>query len=210
MGLRVEVLAGAPGPRGRAEAGVDDEVAKENFDNKGAVVMGRTMFDLGEIPWGENPPYHNPVFVVTSRPKETVVKQGGTSYTFVPDFDTAMDRAREAAGDRDISIAGGANVVQQAIAAGVLDEIDVHIAPRFLGGGTRLFDNLDPGGKVRDRPGDRLAGDHPRQVPDSEAPGPYIVGRMIPKGSPPVTSRRSARGARCPAWWRPTIWGPTS
>lgn len=98
--------------------------------------MGRTMFDLGEAPWGYDPPYHNPVFVVTSRPKETVVKQGGTSYAFVPDFDTAMNRARDAAGDRDISIAGGANVVQQAIAAGVLDEIDVHIAPRFLGGGT--------------------------------------------------------------------------
>ncbi|HEU4866565.1 MAG TPA: dihydrofolate reductase family protein [Actinomycetota bacterium] len=129
------------------DEGPDDEVSKENFENKGAVVMGRTMFDLGEIPWGENPPYHNPVFVVTHRPKETIVKQGGTSYTFVPDFETAMDRAREAAGDKDISIAGGANVVQQAIEAGVLDEIDVHIAPRFLGGGTRLFDNLDPRGK---------------------------------------------------------------
>lgn len=99
--------------------------------------MGRTMFDLGEAPWGDDPPYHNPVFVVTSRPKETVVKQGGTSYAFVPDFDTAMNRARDAAGDRDISIAGGANVVQQAIAAGVLDgSTSTSPAPRFLGGGT--------------------------------------------------------------------------
>lgn len=129
--------------------GPDDEVARENFVNKGAVVMGRTMFDLGEIPWGEDPPYHNPVFVVTSRPRETVVKQGGTSYTFVPDFPTAMDLARKAAGERDISIAGGANVVQQAIDAGVLDEIDVHIDPRFLGGGTRLFDNLEPGHRFK-------------------------------------------------------------
>ena len=133
----------------------DDEVVAETLQATGAVVMGRRMFSGGKGPWaddpntdawwGDNPPFHVPVFVLTHHPRETVIKEGGTSFTFVTDgIEAALEQARAAAGDKDVSLAGGADVVQQYLSAGLLDELQIHLAPLFLGGGVRLFDMLGP------------------------------------------------------------------
>ncbi len=125
------------------ETGPDDDLVKEATTDIGAVVMGRRMFDLGAEPWGDDPPFHVPVFVLTHRDREQLDKQGGTSFTFVTDgIESALDQAREAAGDKNISVAGGAETVQQLVAAGLVDEIQLHVAPLFLGRGKRLFDRL--------------------------------------------------------------------
>jgi dihydrofolate reductase len=93
--------------------------------------------------WGDNPPFHVPVFVLTHHERDTVEKEGGTTFTFVTDgFDSALEQARAAAGEKDISIAGGAEVVQQALRAGVVDDVTLHLAPVLLGGGTSLFGGL--------------------------------------------------------------------
>ena len=133
----------------------DDEVVAETLQATGAVVMGRRMFSGGKGPWaddpntdawwGDNPPFHVPVFVLTHHPRETVIKEGGTSFTFVTDgIEAALEQARAAAGDKDVSLAGGADVVQQYLNAALLDELQIHVAPVFLGGGVRLFDRLGP------------------------------------------------------------------
>jgi dihydrofolate reductase len=117
----------------------------EYTSRPGATILGRRMFDLGEPHWGDNPPYHTPVFILTHRSRPPLTKEGGTTYHFATDgVTTALEQARDAAGDRDISVAGGANVIGQFIAAGLLDELDVHIVPVLLGGGARLFDGLPP------------------------------------------------------------------
>jgi dihydrofolate reductase len=132
------------------ERDADDEVIAEAIRATGAVIMGRRMFSGGEGPWeddpnadgwwGDDPPFHVPVFVLTHHPRETVVKQGGTSFTFVTDgIETALEQARAAAGDQDIAIGGGASVAQQYLKAGLLDEFQIHVAPVLLGGGVRLF-----------------------------------------------------------------------
>jgi dihydrofolate reductase len=121
----------------------DDEVLKEAFDSTGAFLMGRRMFDIGEEPWGDDPPFHGPVFVLTHRARDELVKEGGTTFSFVTDgLESALGRAKAAAGDQDVSIAGGANVIQQHLAAGLLDEIQIHVVPVLLGAGRKLFDNL--------------------------------------------------------------------
>lgn len=126
------------------QANRDAEILDEAFKNTGAIVMGRRMFDLAEAPWGDNPPFHMPVFVVTHRAREKVVKQGGTTFTFVTDgIESALERAKAISGDKDISVAGGANVLQQYLKAGLLDEIQIHLIPILLGDGRRLFDQLD-------------------------------------------------------------------
>jgi dihydrofolate reductase len=123
------------------ETGPDDDLVEEAFSKIGAVVMGRRMFDLGEEPWGDEPPFHVPVFVVTHRGREPVEKQGGTTFAFVTDgIQSALEQARGAAGDKDVAIAGGANVVQQYLQAGLVDQIQLHVAPLLLGGGKRLLD----------------------------------------------------------------------
>ena len=115
--------------------------------------MGRRMFSGGEGAWeddpvadgwwGDDPPFGVPVFILTHHAREPVTKQGGTSYTFVTEgIDAAVTQARAAAGDRNVSVAGGANVVQQCLQAGLLDELQIHVAPLLLGDGVRLFDNL--------------------------------------------------------------------
>ncbi len=120
------------------------EFQERLFKPIGAVVMGRRIFDLGVEPWGDNPVYHAPVFVLSHRPKEKVVKQGRTTYTFVPDgAESALKQAKAAAGNKDIRVVGGANVVQQFIKAGWLDEIEIHLIPILLGEGIRLFDHID-------------------------------------------------------------------
>lgn len=125
------------------ETGTDADILEEAFKNTGAVLMGRRMFDIAEEAWGDNPPFHVPVFVVTHRARETAVKQGGTTFSFVTDgIESAFRQAQAAAGDKDIVVAGGANIAQQYLAAGLLGEIEIHLVPILLGDGRRLFDNL--------------------------------------------------------------------
>ena len=139
---------GRPG----GEGGADDDVARETRESTGAVLMGRRMFSGGEGPWesdpvadgwwGDEPPFHVPVFILTSHARETVPKEGGTTYTFVTDgIEAALERARAAAGERNVAIFGGADVAQQYLSAGLIDEIEIHVAPLLLGGGVRLFEN---------------------------------------------------------------------
>jgi dihydrofolate reductase len=104
-------------------------------------VMGRRMFDGGEIPWGEEPPFRAPVFVVTHRDRAVLERQGGTSFTFVTSgVERAVSLAREAAGGKDVALAGGGMLLRQVLAVGLLDELELHIAPVLLGDGMRLFD----------------------------------------------------------------------
>jgi dihydrofolate reductase len=132
----------------------DAEVVDEVIAGVGAYVMGRKMFGGGDGPWdlswtgwwGDDPPYHAPVFVLTHQPREPLVMQGGTTFHFVTDgLESALAAARAAAGDQDVSIAGGASTVGQYLAAGFLDELYLHIVPVVLGAGERLLDDVgDP------------------------------------------------------------------
>jgi dihydrofolate reductase len=124
-----------------AAAGIRDEI----FRTSAAIVMGRRMFDVGVEPWGDDPPFHMPVFVVTHRARDPLVKTGGTTYTFVTaGIAAALAQARAVAGAKDIAIFGGADVIQQFVAGGLLDELRLHLAHLLLGEGTRLFDRLLP------------------------------------------------------------------
>lgn len=135
------------------ETNPDDEVVAESIDATGATVMGRRMFSGGagaweDDPnadgwWGDDPPFRHAVFVLTRHPRATVTKQGGTTFTFVTDgIESALEQARAAAGDKNVLVAGGADVVQQYLSAGLVDELQIHVAPILLGGGARLFDHL--------------------------------------------------------------------
>jgi dihydrofolate reductase len=94
--------------------------------------------------WGDEPPFRHPVFVLTSHPREPLPMKGGTTYNFITDGpEAALEAARAAAGEKDVGLGGGANVAQQYLAAGLLDEVQIHLVPIFLGDGVRLFDNLD-------------------------------------------------------------------
>ena len=127
-------------------------VIEEALDNVGATVMGRKMFGGGPGPWGDDPwdgwwgddpPFHTPVFVLTHHEREPLEKEGGTSFTFVTDgIESALEQAKEAAGGKDVSLGGGADVAQQYLAAGLIDELQLNVVPVLLGGGTRLFENL--------------------------------------------------------------------
>jgi len=139
------------GGRG-GDTGVDDEVVQEGLRNIGATVMGRRMFSGGEGPWeedpnadawwGDEPPFHHPVFVLTHHEREPVTKEGGTTFTFVTDgIESALEQARAAAGGQDVRLGGGANVVQQYLKAGLLDELHIHLVPMLLGDGARLFED---------------------------------------------------------------------
>jgi dihydrofolate reductase len=121
----------------------DDEVVKETYERVGAYVMGRRMFDEGEVNWPDPPPFRAPVFVLTNHAREPWVRQGGTTFTFVTEgIESALERAREAAGDKDVRISGGANVIQQYLSAGLVDEVFIHLAPVLLGEGVRLFERI--------------------------------------------------------------------
>jgi dihydrofolate reductase len=133
------------------EVNASSEVVEESLVDIGATVMGRNMFG-GRGPWedaqwdgwwGENPPYHHPVFVVTHHAREPLPKQGGTTFTFVTDgIESALERAAEAAGGKDVALGGGADIVQQYLRAGLIDELQLHLVPVLLGAGARLFDGL--------------------------------------------------------------------
>jgi dihydrofolate reductase len=133
----------------------DGEVVNESLDAAGATIMGRKMFSGGAGPWasdpnangwwGDDPPFHHPVFVLTSHAREPLEMQGGTTFTFVADgIESALEQARAAAGGKDVHLAGGASAVQQYLNAALLDELQIHVAPVLLGSGTRLLDGLDP------------------------------------------------------------------
>jgi dihydrofolate reductase len=136
------------------ERDADSEVVAEVVQNVGAYIMGRKMFGGGDGPWdetwtgwwGEDPPYHAPVFVLTHHAREPLPMRGGTIFNFVTDgIESALEQARAAAGDRIVAIAGGASAVQQYLAAEILDELYLHIVPVILGAGERLLKDVgDP------------------------------------------------------------------
>ncbi len=136
------------------EGGVVNEstaVFEQDDADVGAIIMGRNMFGGGPGPWGDDPwrgwwgddpPFHMPVFVLTHHPRPPLRCRGGTTFTFVTDGpQTALDLAREAAGDRTVAVSGGAGVAKQYLAAGLVGELTIHVAATFLGAGVRLFDD---------------------------------------------------------------------
>jgi dihydrofolate reductase len=140
---------GAPG----GEVNESSRIIEESRENIGAAVMGRNMFGPpGGGPWGDeqwtgwwddNPPYHYPVFVVTHYPREPLEMEGGTTFHFVTGgIESALEQAKTAAGDKDVMLWGGGNIVQQYLAAGLLDELELHVAPVLLGDGARIFGDL--------------------------------------------------------------------
>ncbi len=150
-GLELEAWRKPHGREG-GEVNASTPVMEEAFDNVGAVVMGRKMFGGGPGPWGDEPwegwwgdepPFHAPVFVLTHHERKPLEKQGGTTFSFVTDgIESALAQAKEAAGGKDVSLGGGAEVAQQYLKAGLLDELELNVVPVLLGDGTRLFDNL--------------------------------------------------------------------
>jgi dihydrofolate reductase len=133
------------------EDNLDSEIAAETLRNAGATVMGRRMFSGGKGPWesdpnadawwGDDPPFHHPVFILTHHARNPVRKQGGTTFTFVTDgVEAALEQARAAAGGKDVAVGGGASVAQQYLEAGLLDELQIHLVPVLLGDGVRLFE----------------------------------------------------------------------
>jgi dihydrofolate reductase len=138
------------------EGGEDNEssrVVAEQVANVGATIMGRNMFGghpgpwKSESPWngwwGKTPPFHHPVFVLTHHARDPLQLEGGTTFTFVTDgIESALAQARQAAGDKDIALAGGARAAQQYLAAGLVDEMELSVVPILLGAGERLFDGV--------------------------------------------------------------------
>lgn len=142
-------LHGLPG----GEVNESTPIIERTFENVGATIMGRNMFGGHPGPWepknpwngwwGESPPFHHPVFVLTHHAREPLPLQGGTTFHFVTDgIEAALEQARRAAGGKDVSLGGGANVARQFLAAGLVDEMMIHLAPILLGGGERLFEGL--------------------------------------------------------------------
>lgn len=126
------------------ETGVDNAVLEETFARTGATIMGKRMFDAGEHSWPEEAPFHSPVFVLTHKPRAPWERPGGTVFHFVNDgIESALRQAREAAGDRDVRIGGGAHAIRQYLRAGLVDEFHIALAPVLLGAGIRLFEGID-------------------------------------------------------------------
>ena len=126
--------------RFEAKTAADSEIVDELYATTGAVLMGRRMFDVGVEPWGDPPPFHMPVFVVTHEQREPMPMKGGTTYTFVPGIEDALEQARGAAAGKNVAIFGGAAILRQYLEAGLVDELRIHVVPVLLGGGVRLFD----------------------------------------------------------------------
>ena len=132
------------------ETGRDSQMLEDLFKRTGVSNMGKYMFAGGEQFWPEEAPFHTPVFVLTHEVRQPWVRPGGTTFYFVNDgIESALRQARAAAEDRDIRIAGGANVIQQYLNAGLVDEFTIHAAPVFFGQGTPLLANIRPDIKAR-------------------------------------------------------------
>jgi dihydrofolate reductase len=130
-----------------AKTETDAKIVDETYASSGAVIIGKRMFEVGFELWGDPPPFRMPVFIVTHEERESLPMQGGTTYTFVTDgIEAALKRARAAAGDKNVGVWGGANIIRQYLKAGLLDEIQIHHIPILLGDGVRLFEGLDPEG----------------------------------------------------------------
>lgn len=151
--IALEVWRRAHGMEGGA-VNENTRVMEQELANIGATIMGRNMFGGGPGPWnktdpwngwwGRNPPFHHPVFVLTHHPREPLMMAGGTSFTFVTNgIESALEQARRAADGKDVALAGGARVAQQYVNAGLVEEMQLHLVPTLLGGGERLFDNVD-------------------------------------------------------------------
>jgi dihydrofolate reductase len=151
----VVALAAWRAPHGLEGGAVNEstQVLEEELANIGATIMGRNMFGGHPGPWdpsspwkgwwGENPPFHHPVLVLTHHPRPPLALKGGTTFTFVTDgIGKALELARRAAGGRDVALAGGADVARQYLTAGLVDEMELHVVPILLGGGERLFDGV--------------------------------------------------------------------
>ena len=129
-----------------AKTETDAAIVDEIYASTGAVLIGKRMFDVGFEPWGDPPPFGMPVFIVTHKERDPLPMQGGTTYTFVRDgIGAALKLARAAAGERDVGIWGGANIIREYLKAGLLDEMQLHLIPVLFGRGTRLFEGLGPG-----------------------------------------------------------------
>jgi dihydrofolate reductase len=136
------------------ETNASSAVVEESLDDVGATIMGRRMFGGGPGPWGEDPwdgwwgddpPFHTPVFVLTHHEREPLAMEGGTTFTFVTDgIESALAQAKDAAGGKDVSLGGGADVAQQYLGARLIDELQLNVVPVLLGEGTRLFGNVSP------------------------------------------------------------------
>jgi dihydrofolate reductase len=136
------------------EVNASSVVIEEAFENVGAIIMGRNMFGGGPGPWdsswegwwGDEPPFGVPVYVITHHAREPLEKEGGTTFYFVTDgIESALEQAREAAGEGNVDIGGGANVIQQYLRAGLVEEMQLHVVPVLLGGGERLLDGVGTG-----------------------------------------------------------------
>jgi dihydrofolate reductase len=137
--FRENLKLGEGGDEGR-----DNNILRETFARTGASVMGKRMFDAGELAWPEDPPFHTPVFVVTHETRDPWERKGGTTFHFVNDgIESALDQAREAAGDRDVRIAGGGATILEYVNAGLIDEFTIALSPVFFGSGIRLFEGVD-------------------------------------------------------------------
>ena len=124
-----------------AKTEADAALVAERYASTGAVLIGKRMFDAGFEPWGDPPPFGMPVFVLTHKARAPIPMRGGTTYNFVTDLHAGLDQARVAAGVKNVSIWGGANIIREYLKAGLLDEIDIHLIPVLLGKGIRMFDD---------------------------------------------------------------------
>jgi dihydrofolate reductase len=139
--FRENVKLGEGGEEGR-----DNDILRETFERTGASVMGKRMFDAGEQAWPEDAPFHTPVFVVTHERRDPWERSGGTTFHFVNGgIESALDQAREAAGDRDVRIAGGGATILQYVNGGLIDEFSIALSPVLFGSGIRLFEGVDSG-----------------------------------------------------------------
>ena len=126
------------------EEGRDNAILEETFDRTGVSIMGKRMFDGGEVTWPEEAPFHTPVFVLTHQQREPWERPGGTTFYFVNDgIESALKQAREVSGDRDIRIAGGGETILQYLNAGLVDEFSIALAPVLFGSGVQLFEGVD-------------------------------------------------------------------
>jgi dihydrofolate reductase len=150
--IKLQAWRSAHGMEG-GEVNVSSAIVEESVRNIGATIMGRNMFgghpggwkanDPWNGWWGANPPFHHPVFVLTHHARAPLTLEGGTTFDFVTDgIESALAQARKAAGPKDVSLAGGARAAQQYLAAGLVDEMELHIAPTLLGSGERLFEGI--------------------------------------------------------------------